>query len=57
MTRRAADLASFNELPTGSPWRPVARRPGVPVWTDDYSNLLSVMKWDGFVNGLGTSAR
>ncbi len=27
-------------------WRPAQRRPDQPVWTDDYSNLLSVFRWN-----------
>jgi hypothetical protein len=26
-------------------WRPLRREPKVGVWTDDYSNLLSVFEW------------
>ncbi|GAK51316.1 hypothetical protein U14_02559 [Candidatus Moduliflexus flocculans] len=28
-------------------WRPLQRRPGMRLWTDDYSNLFSVIKWPG----------
>ena len=28
-------------------WRPLQRRPGMRLWTDDYSNLFSVLKWPG----------
>jgi hypothetical protein len=27
-------------------WKPIASQPDVGVWTDDYSNLLSVFKWN-----------
>jgi spermidine synthase len=27
-------------------WLQLGGRPGVPVWTDDFSNLFSVFKWD-----------
>jgi SAM-dependent methyltransferase len=27
-------------------WKPIQSRPDVGVWTDDYSNLLSVFKWN-----------
>ena len=26
-------------------WQPVEADPALPVWTDDYSNILSVFKW------------
>ena len=26
-------------------WREVEPRPGVPAWTDDFSNILGVLKW------------
>jgi hypothetical protein len=26
-------------------WRPVATQPGAALWTDDFSNILAVMKW------------
>ena len=26
-------------------WTPVAAKPNTPLWTDDFSNLLSVVKW------------
>jgi hypothetical protein len=25
--------------------RPLERVPGAPLWTDDFNNLLSVVKW------------
>ena len=28
-------------------WRPLQRRPGMRLWTDDYSNLFSALKWPG----------
>jgi hypothetical protein len=33
------------KLRRDSRWREAATRPGTPVWTDDYSNLLSVFRW------------
>jgi spermidine synthase len=29
-----------------SRWRQARTRPGMPVWTDDFSNLLSVFRWE-----------
>ncbi len=36
----------FGKLMQDPRWRPLQRRPEVGVWTDDYSNLLSVFKWN-----------
>ncbi len=45
----AADPASLKNLPQaagiGAHWRIVTERPNAKIWTDDYSNLLSVIKW------------
>jgi hypothetical protein len=30
---------------TDAPWEPVKTRDDVGVWSDDYSNLLSVFMW------------
>ena len=27
-------------------WDPLKPKPGVPLWTDDYSSIVSVMNWD-----------
>jgi hypothetical protein len=35
----------FGKLVRDPRWRPIESRPEVGVWTDDYSNLLSVFKW------------
>jgi len=37
------DLASNSNSP--GRWVQVPRNPGTRVWTDDYSNLLSIVKW------------
>jgi len=42
LTRRAEDLAGLNKNPR---WLPVDQQPGLPVWTDDFSNIFSVFKW------------
>ncbi|HLJ94946.1 MAG TPA: fused MFS/spermidine synthase [Gemmataceae bacterium] len=35
----------FGKLAEDARWKPIRKRPEVGVWTDDYSNLLSVFKW------------
>jgi hypothetical protein len=42
MARSRAELGA---LGTDARWTPVKLRPGVAAWNDDYSNLLSVVKW------------
>jgi hypothetical protein len=42
LARRTED---FGKLAQDPRWSPLRRRPDVGVWTDDYSNLLSVFKW------------
>jgi hypothetical protein len=42
MARSPADLGP---LATDPRWKPVTVNPGTKVWTDDYSNLLSIIKW------------
>jgi hypothetical protein len=44
MARSPADLG---ELATDAHWKPVVPAAGTHVWTDDYSNLLNVIKWTG----------
>jgi spermidine synthase len=39
LTALAADKGSH------APWLPLQVRPGQSVWTDDYSNMLSAVKW------------
>jgi hypothetical protein len=53
MARDEADLAGLVADPE-SPlrWVPARGREDAPVWTDDYSSLLSVTKWNGFVGGI-----
>jgi len=46
MARSQSDLAKIAANSGGrAHWVPVQMRPGERVWTDDYSNLLSVIKW------------
>jgi SAM-dependent methyltransferase len=33
------------DLPAPSLWRPVVRTPGLRSWSDDYSNLIDLVKW------------
>ena len=42
LARREADLG---ELAVSKSWQSLKRRPNVRVWTDDFSNILSVVKW------------
>jgi spermidine synthase len=42
MGRSMSDLGA----PAGDPrWQPLTLQPGTPVWTDDYSSILSVFRW------------
>jgi predicted methyltransferase len=36
-------LVPMDETPAGG--KPIAPRPEFPVWTDDYSNLLRILRW------------
>ena len=42
MAKRPDDLAA---LRSDVRWRPLQSAPASRVWTDDYSNLISVIKW------------
>jgi hypothetical protein len=42
MARNGADLGAMVLDPR---WKPVTLQPGIQVWTDDYSNLLHIIKW------------
>jgi SAM-dependent methyltransferase len=44
MARSAADL---EPLARSDRWQPTRREPGAAVWTDDFSNVLSVLRWHG----------
>jgi hypothetical protein len=35
----------IDQLQNYPAWHKVAVRPGVPIWTDKYSNVLSLLKW------------
>jgi hypothetical protein len=43
MARTTADLG---QLGTDRHWAPLEAPAGWPVWTDDYSNLLRIIKWN-----------
>jgi spermidine synthase len=42
MARGTLDVHSLADKPQ---WKRVTRRPDAPVWTDQYSNLLSLFRW------------
>jgi hypothetical protein len=44
LARRSEDLATVLRAP-GAGWGPIAGRPGFRAWTDEYSNLLSIIRW------------
>lgn len=47
IARNADDLNALTSLPQAhGRWIPIPMRAGRRVWTDDYSNLLSTVKWD-----------
>lgn len=41
----ARNRAGLGALATDPDWKPVNVPPGTRIWTDDYSNLLRVIKW------------
>jgi SAM-dependent methyltransferase len=47
LARRHADFGNLPDLMRagGRRWRTTATNPKVGIWTDDYSNLLSVLTW------------
>jgi SAM-dependent methyltransferase len=42
--RHRSDLARFAR---DARWKPLRRDPGLRVWTDEFSNILSVIRWNG----------
>ena len=44
--RPAREPKDLGRLKTNKEWRPLKTEPGVPLWTDDYSSIISVMNWD-----------
>src|SRR5207253_11227607 len=43
MARARSHLGKLADDPR---WRPITRLPGSMVWSDDYSNLISVFVWN-----------
>ncbi len=43
LARTPADLGRLKE---NVEWKPLEPEPGVPLWTDDYSSIVSVMNWN-----------
>jgi hypothetical protein len=37
--------ANLGKLARSARWFPLTANPAVPVWTDDFSNILSIFKW------------
>jgi len=42
MARHSEDLGKLVDNPA---WKPIEADPDAPVWTDDFCNILSVLKW------------
>ena len=42
LARTPEDLGRLKDDPA---WKPLEPEPGVPIWTDDYSSIVSVMNW------------
>ncbi|HEY1160629.1 MAG TPA: hypothetical protein VGE83_08365 [Terracidiphilus sp.] len=42
----ARSRAGLGALATDARWVPAQVPPGTQLWTDDYSNLLRVIKWN-----------
>ena len=36
---------ALGKIATDKRWKPLERRPGVGLWTDDYSNIIKVLRW------------
>lgn len=41
----ARDMAALGKLADDPRWKPLDTRSGQPVWTDEFSNILSVVRW------------
>ena len=41
----AREPAALEHFKHDERWRPLVPSPGVPVWTDDFSNVLGVLNW------------
>jgi hypothetical protein len=54
IARRERDLGDMAADPR---WRPLARPPGVRLWTDDYSNVLGTLRGGALVTELANATR
>ena len=36
---------NLGQLPDDPKWKPVPKSPDYPLWTDDFSNILAVLRW------------
>ena len=45
----AANEKALGKIATDQRWRPLESKPGVGLWTDDYSNIIKVLRWDTIV--------
>jgi hypothetical protein len=43
MARQRSDLASLTSQPN---WYEIQDRSKLPLWTDDYSSIISIIHWD-----------
>jgi hypothetical protein len=43
MAHRIADVGKLADPSSG--WTPLQGQPGTEIWTDDFSNLLGILKW------------
>ena len=39
------NLEALDLLVHNSAWRPVKKPEGIEPWTDDYSNMLEIVRW------------
>lgn len=52
----SADAGFFRQPDVAIAARPIALRPGLPLWTDDFNSLLPLVKWTGIQNETKTAA-
>ncbi|MGB6690645.1 MAG: fused MFS/spermidine synthase [Terracidiphilus sp.] len=52
----SADPGFFRQPEVAIASRPIALRPGLPLWTDDFNSLLPLVKWTGFETGVPPGA-
>jgi len=45
----AANEKALGKIATDQRWRPLESKPGVGLWTDDYSNIIKVLRWGTMV--------